>query len=413
MFSGTTAVTAASNYGTAPPAQPALGVNAYVTNTVAVSGTVAFSNTTIAVTNAGTFAVQAAQSGNWYSRTEDGVGNLISSTSEGSPPTTGLNVHVQNTVPVGGTVSVSSVSGTVAVSNASLSELSFTATGSPPVYALNVYNEGGSVSVTGSVAVTGTFWQAVQPVSGTVAVTNPALSELSFTSAGSPPANYLNVIAVGGLTNNNAAPGANNLGVLPAVAQSAVQAYTAGDQVLPVTDLRGAAQVTMLDGCRTTYRAAVRAFTPVASTTSPFFSLQGSATKTVRVTRLRLMVSAATGATCDVQLGRFSALTGGTTGSTPSIFKNDTADAAATAVALQYSAVPTTATQTGGFAAEERYEIVTASPSVPIPAIDFKFGDVPGARAWVLRGTSDYLGILISAVGTTPVADIWIEFTEE
>lgn len=34
-------------------------------NTITVDGTVAFSNTTIAVTNAGTFAVQAAQSGTW------------------------------------------------------------------------------------------------------------------------------------------------------------------------------------------------------------------------------------------------------------------------------------------------------------------------------------------------------------
>jgi hypothetical protein len=46
----------------------------------------------------------------------------------------------------------------------------------------------------------------------------------------------------GNLTNNNAAPAATNLGVLPAIAETAYTTvtYTTGDQVLPVTDLHGA-----------------------------------------------------------------------------------------------------------------------------------------------------------------------------
>ncbi len=42
-------------------------------NSITVDGTVAFSNTTIAVTNAGTFAVQAAQSGTWVLGANSGV----------------------------------------------------------------------------------------------------------------------------------------------------------------------------------------------------------------------------------------------------------------------------------------------------------------------------------------------------
>lgn len=42
-----------------------------------VGGTVAFSNSTIAVTNAGTFAVQATQSGNWTSRTVGNAGAIL------------------------------------------------------------------------------------------------------------------------------------------------------------------------------------------------------------------------------------------------------------------------------------------------------------------------------------------------
>lgn len=65
-----------------------------------------------------------------------------------------------------------------------------------------------------------------QPVSGTVSVTQST----------SP------WIVAGNLTNNNAAPGATNVGVLPAIAETAYNTvtYTTGDQVLPVTDLHGA-----------------------------------------------------------------------------------------------------------------------------------------------------------------------------
>src|SRR5208282_6225813 len=80
---------------------------------------------------------------------------------------------------------------------------------------LNVNLTGGTVCVT----------QCTSPwvVSGTVA--------LSGTST-----------VAGNLTNNNAAPNAFNLGVLPAIAETAyaTASYTAGNQVLPTTDLHGA-----------------------------------------------------------------------------------------------------------------------------------------------------------------------------
>lgn len=51
-------------------------------------------------------------------------------------------------------------------------------------------------------------------------------------------------ISAGSLTNNNAAPGANNQGVLPAIANAAAPTYTEGFQVLLSTDLSGALRVT-------------------------------------------------------------------------------------------------------------------------------------------------------------------------
>lgn len=49
----------------------------------------------------------------------------------------------------------------------------------------------------------------------------------------------------GALTNNNAAPSTNNLGVLPAVANAAAQSWTEGDQVLLSEDLAGNLRVVL------------------------------------------------------------------------------------------------------------------------------------------------------------------------
>ena len=51
-------------------------------------------------------------------------------------------------------------------------------------------------------------------------------------------------VSGGSLSNNNAAPGANNMGVLPAVANAAAPSWTEGNQVLLSTDLSGALRVT-------------------------------------------------------------------------------------------------------------------------------------------------------------------------
>lgn len=56
------------------------------------------------------------------------------------------------------------------------------------------------------------------------------------------------ISVVGTLTNNNAAPSNNNLGVLPAVANAAVQSWTEGDQVLLSTDLSGKVRTLAFQG---------------------------------------------------------------------------------------------------------------------------------------------------------------------
>jgi hypothetical protein len=167
------ALGAPSNYGTSPGAVAVQGVNAYVTNTVPVT----LSSTTIT----GTVAVTQNTSP-WI------IAGAGTAGSPGSAVLTVQGIGSGTAIPVSGTFwqTTQPVSGTVAVS-----------------------------SVSGSVAVTGTFWQATQPISGTVGVSgtvavtqstspwvvsNPTLSEMTFSSYGSPATENLNVYVVNPIT---------------------------------------------------------------------------------------------------------------------------------------------------------------------------------------------------------------------
>jgi hypothetical protein len=61
----------------------------------------------------------------------------------------------------------------------------------------------------------------------------------STTAVTQATASNLNAAVIGTKTNNNAAPGATNVGTLPAVANAATQSWTEGDQVALSTDLNG------------------------------------------------------------------------------------------------------------------------------------------------------------------------------
>lgn len=113
--------------------------------------------------------------------------------------------------------------------------------------------------------VTGTFFQATQPISGTVTATGTVAATQSGTWT-IQPGNTANTTAwkvdgsavvqpVSGTvavtqstspwvitsskTNNNAAPGTTNLGTLPAVANATVQSFTEGNQTALSMDLAG------------------------------------------------------------------------------------------------------------------------------------------------------------------------------
>lgn len=253
-----------------------------------------------------------------------------------------------------------------------------------------------------SIAVTESGTWTVQP--GNTANTTPWL--VTARVVGNAGATVDSTAAAG------AAP--TNALLTSGIFNTTIPAPTAGQALAMQADSTGAIAVSQ-EGRKTTYRMSVRGFTPVASATAPIFSIQGSATKTVRITRVRVSWSCTTGTALpnDISLQKFSALTGGTTGSTPVGAKNDTNNAAQTAICLQYSAVPTTATVVGGISAVERMTWLTAGVAVNVtPGIDWQFGYL-NEQALVLRGTAEFFGIVLAAIGTTPVMSIYIEWTEE
>src|SRR5271168_2051508 len=481
-----------SNYGTSPGAVAVQGVNAFITNTpaVTVSGTVGVTQSTspwvvslTSTTITGTVAVTQSTSPwvvagglthNSAAPTTNNVGALVGVASSAAPTyTTGdqvllstdlsgnlrvtfsaaseqnvnvnqwagttlgtpanygtspgavvagsVNAFVTNTVAT--TLASTTITGTVAVTQSTspwvdnLTQVAGVALGATGVAAFgtapaaaNVMGVNASLFAGGAGLTPATFGTTA---AGTGLLTNASLFiGTTVAVAASAGVQKVGISGATGVTLDaaqNAAAPANEL-VVGAVYQTTTPALTAGNATQLQSDSTGALQVNT-EGKKQSYRCGIISFGPLASS-SPTISVTGSATKTIRITRIRLSVNATAGATCDVSLKRFSTLTGGTSASqSANIAKLDTNNAAATAVVNLYTAAATTATAAGVLAAE-RYEIVTASVSVAPQAIEWDFSNM-NAQACVLRGTGDFVGFLFSAIGTTPNGDCWIEWTEE
>ena len=330
-------------------------------STTTVTGTVTVSGTVTANAGTGTFNIQSNASVNL---------NQVAGTALGATAVTNFGTAPAAAAVQGVNASIyAGTSGLTATSNA---------------LDINLKTSAATVTVTGTVAATQSGNWTTRIVGNTGATLDGTVA------AGTAPTNG---VAVLGQFNTT------------------IPALTAAQTVAIQTDVTGA-QAVNTEGRKQTYRVGVVAFTPIASATAPTISITGSATKTVRITRIVFSASAATGTISDVQLRRYSALSGGTANSqAANVAKMDTNNAAQTAVVNQWSAAATTATSAGILNAK-RYELVTAAVSVQPGEIEWKSGDDNG-QAFVLRGTGDFIGLMISAVGTTPLADCWVEWTEE
>ena len=175
-----------------------------------------------------------------------------------------------------------------------------------------------------------------------------------------------------------------------------------------------------LDSSRAYYRASA-SFVPVTASALTLIQVQGSATKTVRITRVTMSGSAATAiATMVAYTQRTS--TAGVTGTAvnPTIAKLDTASAAATAVVTHYTtAAQTVGTLIGGpLSFFQMLLTITAIPTVSFSPMQTVFpeGGAPIGQAIVLRGAAEYFNVVNSAPASfanAPVLQYTVEWIED
>jgi|ERR1035437_7744482 hypothetical protein len=265
-----------------------------------------------------------------------------------------------------------------------------------------------SLYVVGTIEATGTFWQAVQPVSGTFwQTTQPISGSVSVL-------NFPTVYPISGTVT------VTNTGTFVsqplAIYNPTTPALASAQSVQLQGDSAGSLYVDIA-GRQPTYVACKSAFVPLADAGLPFFVLQGSATKTVKIRHVRLSWGAVTGNAAPnvISMRRFSAVTGGTPNVVP-LAQMDTVDPAATAVVSQYSALPSVATPTplgAGEIVSDYMQWTTNAAGVAGPTIiEFDFG-LTGKEPLVVRGTSEWIGISISAMaasgGTMALGISWTE----
>lgn len=190
------------------------------------------------------------------------------------------------------------------------------------------------------------------------------------------------------------------------VFSSTIPAPTTGQQVAIQLDSSGAQRVST-EGGKASYRACGG---PVMTANGVGLVLKGSASKTVRVTRVTVAMSLTTAAIVTAVVYRTTAdATSGSNAAALTISKMDTGNASATAVATTY----TTSTLGTGPSAVSQLIGLSSSATVNGSQMVFEYG-TRNAQALTLRGTAEYAQLFISVSSFTGAAtSMEIEWTEE
>jgi hypothetical protein len=176
-----------------------------------------------------------------------------------------------------------------------------------------------------------------------------------------------------------------------------------------------------LDSSRQVYRASAT-FLPLLASALALVTIKGSATKTVRITRIGLHCVGVAAPSFQYSLIRTSTIGTGGTIVAPTIGKLDALSAAATAVVQHY----TTAAQSQGTAVASLSTgmcagtlaagtVNTISNSLGMTPVFPEFG-APIGQAIVLRGATDYVeiaNILPATLITITTVGYFVEWTED
>lgn len=159
-----------------------------------------------------------------------------------------------------------------------------------------------------------------------------------------------------------------------------------------------------------TYSASVTGLV-AAATPTDIFTITGSASKTIRVTKIAINGNQTTGGTVNLQIiKRSTANTAGTSTARAAV-PHESTDAAATATVLAYTANPTLGTAIAVMQAKKLYvSAVTATAQDLLLA----FSRPQNTKAPTLRGVAEVLAVNLNAVTVTGNSfNISIEWIEE
>lgn len=169
-----------------------------------------------------------------------------------------------------------------------------------------------------------------------------------------------------------------------------------------------------VDGQKASYSATKQGLVTAASATD-ICTLTGSATKTVRVTRLEVSGVATTILETSVEVLVRTAADSGGTSTAPLAIPHDQNSAAASAVVAVYTANPTVNDATARPIRSQKVLFNLAAPAAGSESSRFvlDFGNRP-SQAIVLRGVAQQLAINLNGVTIAgPSVDITLEWTEE
>lgn len=251
-----------------------------------------------------------------------------------------------------------------------------------------VNDNGGSITVDGTVAATQSGTWSHQVVDGSGNIWGPR--------TGSGGVNWMPVINLEAATSGSSA------------ASRTLQVGGSDGTNLRTlsTDTSGILNVNIAH--KITYAAAAT-FTVAASPTD-IFTLTGSATKTIRVVRLTINGTNTGNTNIVTAVTKRSTANSGGTSTTPAAVPLDSNSAAGTAVARAYTANPTLGTAVGDIRIDSAFFPTLASSNAGTDVI-YEFWDA----APILRGTAEVLAINLkgTAITGTTVVAIDVTWTEE
>jgi hypothetical protein len=186
-----------------------------------------------------------------------------------------------------------------------------------------------------------------------------------------------------------------------------VSASATGDYSEYAVDRYGSQQVKSYEKQAATYSASTNVASAAAATDIAI--LPGSATRTVFVTKVIISGIQTTGGLNDILLIKRSTANSGGTSAEMTAVPHDSADSAATAAPLSYTANPTTGTPVGTF--RRGYVPLGAATSIVNPLVGFDFGDK--GKPITLNGVAQGLAVNLNgatiAGGTFDIVFEWFE----